>query len=149
MLESRAMTDQKTKATEASVSAYLDARATEEQRADCKVLMAMLEKVTKQGPKMWGPSIVGFGSYEYTYDSGRSGESCLAGFALRGKQTVIYLVADSKEQELLLPKLGKHTMGKSCLYFKRLGDLDLSVLEQLIAAAVIEVKRRYGAVRGA
>ena len=143
------MTDQKTKATEASVSAYLDARATEEQRADCKVLMAMLEKVTKQGPKMWGPSIVGFGSYEYTYGSGRSGESCLAGFALRGKQTVIYLVADSKEQELLLPKLGKHTMGKSCLYFKRLGDLDLSVLEQLIAAAVIEVKRRHGAVRGA
>lgn len=141
------MTDQKTKATEASVSAYLDARATEEQRADCKVLMAMLEKVTKQGPKMWGPSIVGFGSYEYTYDSGRSGESCLAGFALRGKQTVIYLVADSKEQELMLPRLGKHKIGKSCLYFKRLGDLDLSVLEQLIAAAVIEVKRRHGAAR--
>ena len=141
------MTDQKTKATEASVSAYLDARATEEQRADCKVLMAMLEKVTKQGPKMWGPSIVGFGSYEYTYDSGRSGESCLAGFALRGKQTVIYLVADSKEQELMLARLGKHKIGKSCLYFKRLGDLDLSVLEQLIAAAVIEVKRRHGAAR--
>ena len=141
------MTDQKTKATEASVSAYLDARATEEQRADCKVLMAMLEKFTKQGPKMWGPSIVGFGSYEYTYDSGRSGESCLAGFALRGKQTVIYLVADSKEQELMLPRLGKHKIGKSCLYFKRLGDLNLSVLEQLIAAAVIEVKRRHGAAR--
>ena len=142
------MAEMKTKATDASVADYIESRASEEQREDCKALMVMLGRVTNQRPKMWGPSIVGYGSYEYAYPSGRKGVSCVTGFAIRGKELVVYLVAAGKEQELLLARLGKHKMGKSCLYFKRLGDLDKSVLEQLIAGAVFEVKRRHGTPSG-
>jgi hypothetical protein len=92
---------------------------------------------------MWGPSIVGYGSHRYTYESGRTGEICLAGFAIRGRDLVIYLLPDAKGQDALRSRLGKHTMGKSCLYFRRLADLDKTVLEQLIADSVAEVKRRY------
>src|SRR5262245_724799 len=139
----------KTKPTDASVEDYIASRASEEQRADCKTLMAMLRKVTKQNPKMWGPSIVGYGSYRYTYESGRTGEMCLAGFAIRGREIVVYLVAEGKEQEALLSRLGKHRMGKWCLYFKRLADLDKTVLEQLVANSVVDMKRRYGTSSGA
>ena len=138
------MAENKTKATDASVSEYIASRANAEQAADCNSLMAMLKRVTKQSPKMWGPSIVGYGSYRYTYESGRTGESCLTGFAIRGGDLVLYLTAESEEQKSLLSRLGKHKMGKSCLYFKRLADLDASVLEQLVSGSVAEVKRRYG-----
>lgn len=137
------MGEAKTKATEASVDEYIASRATEEQRADCAALMAMLKKVTKQKPKMWGPSIVGYGSYKYTYESGRTGESCLTGFAIRGRELVVYLVAEGAQQEALLSRLGKHKMGRACLYFKRLSDLDKSVLEQLVVGSVAELKRRW------
>jgi hypothetical protein len=93
---------------------------------------------------MWGPSIVGYGAYRYTYESGRTGEAPLAGFAIRGRDLVIYLLTAGEEQKLLLSRLGKHKMGKVCLYFKRLSDLDTSVLEKLVANSVAEVKRRYG-----
>jgi hypothetical protein len=137
------MGEAKTKATEASVDDYIASRATEEQRADCAALMAMLKKVTKQSPKMWGPSIVGYGSYKYTYESGRTGESCLTGFAIRGRELVVYLLAEGAQQEALLSRLGKHKMGKACLYFKRLSDLDKSVLERLVVGSVAELKRRW------
>src|SRR5262245_46317995 len=106
------MAENKTKATSASVEGYIAARASAEQQADCKTLMALMKKVTKQGPKMWGPSIVGYGSYKYTYESGRTGESCLAGFAVRGRDLVVYLAAEGAKQQALLAKLGKHKMGK-------------------------------------
>ena len=93
---------------------------------------------------MWGPSIVGYGSYRYTYESGRTGEAPLAGFAIRGRELVVYLVAEGDKQRSLLSKLGKHKMGKACLYFKQLADLDKSVLEQLVIGSVTEVRRRYG-----
>jgi hypothetical protein len=93
---------------------------------------------------MWGPSIVGYGSYRYTYESGRTGAAPLAGFALRGRELVVYLLAEGEGQQTLLSRLGKHKMGKACLYFKRLADLDGSVLEQLVAGSVAEVKQRYG-----
>ena len=137
------MGEAKTKATEASVDEYIASRATEEQRADCAALMAMLKKVTKQKPKMWGPSIVGYGSYKYTYESGRTGESCLTGFAIRGREIVVYLVAEGAQQQALLSRLGKHKMGRACLYFKRLSDLDKTVLEQLVVGSVAELKRRW------
>jgi hypothetical protein len=143
------MAENKTKATDASVEDYIASRASEEQRVDCKALMSVFKRVTKQPPKMWGPSIVGYGSYHYTYESGRTGEMCLAGFAIRGRELVVYLVAEGREQEALLSKLGKHKMGKSCLYFKRLADLDKTVLEQLVANSIAEVKRRYGTSSGA
>ena len=137
------MAETKTKPTGVSVDAYLASKASPEQLADCKSLMALCERVTKQPPKMWGPSIVGFGSYTYRYESGHSGQTCLTGFAVRGKDLVVYVMAENPVQIDLLAKLGKHKMGKSCLYFKRLADLDVEVLEALIAESVAEVQRRY------
>lgn len=138
------MAENKTKATDASVHDYIVARASEEQKADCKVLMAILEKITKQKPRMWGPGIVGYGTYRYTYESGRSGEMCVAGFAIRGREFVVYLAAGGTAQQALLSRLGKHRMGKSCLYFKRLADVDKAVLERLVVGSVAELERRYG-----
>ena len=143
------MAENKTKATRASVEDYIASRANEEQRADCKALMSILGRITKQRPKMWGPSMVGYGSIRYTYESGRTGEMFLAGFAIRGRELVVYLCAEGKEQQELLSRLGKHRMGKSCLYFKRLADLDKKVFEQLVANSVADVRRRYGTSSGA
>jgi hypothetical protein len=143
------MAEIKTRATGASVEDYIASRANEEQRVDCQALMSILKRVTRQPAKMWGPSIVGYGAYRYTYESGRTGEMCLAGFAIRGRELVVYLFAEGEEQEALLSRLGKHKMGKSCLYFKRLADLDETVLEQLVANSVVEVKRRYRGGSGA
>lgn len=137
------MAEAKTKPTGESVQDYLASRASPEQMADCQAIMAMCKRVTKQPPKMWGPSIVGYGKYTYRYESGRTGEMCVTGFAVRGRELVVYLVAESPSQATLLAKLGKHKIGKSCLYFKRLADLDAKVLEALIAGSVAEVKRRY------
>ena len=137
------MAETKTKPTAASVDAYLASRASPAQLADCKAIMAVCKRVTKQQPKMWGPSIVGYGSYSYRYESGHSGEACLTGFAVRGKELVVYLLAENADQVELLAKLGRHKMGKGCLYFKRLADVDVKVLEALIAGSVAEVKRRY------
>lgn len=139
------MAETKTKPTGASVDDYLASRASPEQLADCKKIIAICNKVTKQPAKMWGPSIVGFGSYRYQYDSGHSGEASVVGFAVRGKELVVYLFVESPEQAGLLAKLGKHRMGKCCLYIKRLADLDVNVLEALITASVADIKRRYPA----
>ena len=137
------MAQNKTKPTGASVKDYLAARGSEQQRADCQELMALLEKVTQQSPKMWGPSIVGYGSYRYTYESGRTGEAPLAGFAIRGRELVVYLMTEGSQQKALLSKLGKHRVGKSCLYFRQLADLDKAVLEQLVAGSVADMMRRH------
>ena len=138
------MAENKTQPTNASVEAYIAARANEQQRLDCQVLMAMFEKIARQPPKMWGPSIVGHGSYRYTYESGRTGESPLAAFAIRGRELVVYLACEDEAQKSLLPKLGKHKMTKSCLYFKQLADLDTAILEELVIGSIAEVKARYG-----
>lgn len=143
------MAENKTKPTDASVADYIASRANEQQCNDCQELMALLKKVTQQPPKMWGPSIVGYGSYRYTYESGRTGEAPLAGFAIRGRELVVYLLAEGDRQRSLLSKLGKHKMGKSCLYFKQLADLDKSVLEKLVVGSIEEVRRRYGQRSGA
>lgn len=138
------MAENKTKPTRASVEAYIASRASEEQRADCQALIALLRKLTRHQPTMWGSSIVGFGKYRYTYESGRTGEAPLAGFAIRGRELVLYVAADTARQRSLLSRLGKHRMGNVCLYFKRLADLDRSVLEQLVAGSIAEVRRRHG-----
>jgi len=143
------MAEAKTKPTSASVDEYLASKATPDQLADCKALMALLKKVTNHSPKMWGPSIVGYGSYFYKYESGRTGESCLTGFAVRGKELVVYLVAESQEQKDLLAQLGKHKMGKACLYLKRLADVDTKVLETLVSESVAETRRRHTVASGA
>src|SRR5690349_2180782 len=143
------MAENKTKPTAASVEDYILAKGNEQQRTDCHELIALLEKLTKESPKMWGPSIVGFGSYRYTYESGRTGEAPLAGFAIRGRQLVVYMLTDGDKQKLLLSKLGKHEIGKSCLYFKQLADVDPSVLEQLVTVSIADIRRRYGQGSGA
>jgi len=138
------MPENKTKFTGASVEDYLAGRGSEQQRADCRELIAILEKATQQPPRMWGPSIVGFGSYRYTYESGHTGEAPVTGFAIRGRELVLYLIPTEDERKSLLAHLGPHKMGKSCLYFKRLADLDRSVLQKLVAGSVAEVRRRHG-----
>ena len=143
------MAENKTKPTGASVRDYIASRASEQQRADCRQLMAMFKRVVRKSPKMWGPSIVGYGSYRYTYESGRTGEAPLAGFAIRGRELVVYLSAHGDKQKALLSRVGKHKMGKSCLYFKQLADLDRSVLERLVAGSIAEMRRRYGQQSGA
>ena len=143
------MAENKTKPTDASVEDYIASRANEQQRSDCRELMTLLETVTKQPPRMWGPSIVGYGSYRYTYESGRTGEAPLAGFAIRGRELVVYLDAEGDKQKALLSRLGTHKMGKSCLYFKQLADLDKAVLSRLVTNSIAEAKRRYGSRAGA
>ena len=137
------MAETKTRPTSASVDAYLASRASAEQLADCKAIMAMCKRVTKQQPKMWGPSMVGYGSFTYRYESGHSGVTALAAFAVRGRDLVVYLMVENPEQRARLARLGKHKMGKSCLYFRRLADLDVKVLEALIAGSVADARRRY------
>jgi hypothetical protein len=138
------MAENKTKPTGASVEDYLASRANAQQMADCQELMALLHRVTGEDPAMWGPSIVGYGTYRYTYASGRSGEMPLVGFAIRGRELVLYVSAESEAQQVLLAKLGPHKMGTSCLYVKRLADLDAGALEAIVANSVAEVRRRYG-----
>jgi hypothetical protein len=138
------MAETKTTYTDASVEDYIVGRGSEQQRADCGELIQLLEKATKQAPRMWGPSIVGFGTYRYTYESGHTGEAPLASFAIRGRDLVLYLDAHDDEQKTLLSRLGPHRMGKSCLHFKRLADLDRSGLQKLVARSIADVKRRYG-----
>jgi hypothetical protein len=141
------MAEAKTRPTGAAIDEYLVSRASGEQLADCRTLIALLGRVTRQPPRMWGPSIVGFGSYRYPLASGKTGESCLTGFAIRGKDLVVYLAAEGQDQTQLLDQLGKHRIGKACLYFRRLADLDARVLERLVSGSVAELKRRHAGLQ--
>ena len=137
------MSAPKTKPTEVSAESHIAAIANEEQRNDARTLVALMRRVTKQEPRMWGPSIVGFGSYHYKYASGHEGDSAIAGFAARGSELVVYIAAELEGREALLAKLGKHKIGKVCVYIRRLANIDLKVLETLVARSVADTKRRY------
>ncbi len=130
------MADNKTRETGASVASYMAAIADDDRRKDCKALAKLMTKVTKEPAKMWGTSIVGFGSVHYKYDSGREGDMCLVGFSSRKAEISVYGTGSAPAREKLLAKLGKHKTGKGCLYIARLDDVDLGVLEQLITASV-------------
>ncbi len=138
------MAETKTKPTDVNVDDYIAAIENESRRKDCQALAKLIGKVTKLKPKMWGPSIVGYGSYHYKYDSGHEGDSCLAAFASRKPDITVYLVEDFPGMGALLAKLGKHKHTKACLYVRKLADIDLKVLEQLIVGSVAEVKAKYG-----
>jgi hypothetical protein len=129
------MAENKTKPTTLSVPAFLDACA-DERRADAKALAKLMQKVTGDKPTMWGRSIVGFGSYHYTYASGREGDAPIVGFSPRKAANVLYGAIGFGGAEGLLAKLGKHTTGKGCLYIKKLADVDATVLETLLEKAV-------------
>ena len=133
----------KTKPTEVSAESHIAAITNEEQRSDAQTLVALMRRVTKQEPRMWGPSIVGFGSYHYKYASGHEGDSALAGFAVRGGELVVYIAAGFEGRDDLLAQLGKHKTGKVCVYIRRLANIDLTVLETLVARSVEETRRRY------
>lgn len=138
-----ARTQPKTQPTPSDVQAHLQARASEAQRADCDTLLALLGRVTGAPATMWGPSIVGFGRYDYTYASGHGGSACLTGFAVRGRELVVYLTTEGPAQAERLARLGPHKMGKACLYLKRLADVDLDVLEALVADSVAATRARH------
>jgi hypothetical protein len=137
------MSESKTKPTKVSAKTHIAAMANEEQRHDAHTLVALMRRVTKQEPRMWGPSIVGFGSYHYKYATGHEGDSALAGFAARGNEMVVYLAESFDGRDALLAKLGKHRTGKVCVYIRRLANVDLKVLETLVARSVADMKRRY------
>ena len=130
------MAENKTKATAASVSEYVEAIADQAKREDAKKLLALMRRVTGEKPKMWGPSIIGFGSRHYVYESGREGDSPVVAFSPRKAATVVYGATGFEGAAAMLGKLGKHTTGKGCLYIKRLSDVDGGVLEQMIGRAV-------------
>ena len=133
----------KTKPTKLSVKAFVDALPDQTRRADAKALVTLMQSATGEKPKMWGPSIIGFGAYHYIYDSGREGDMPLVGFSPRKAATVLYNVRAFNADEALLPKLGKHTTGKGCLYIKRLADVDETVLEAMVVNAVAAIRTRY------
>jgi len=130
------MAEPKTKLTGAPVSAFLDAISDEEKRSDCKVIAKMMQKATGAEPRMWGPSIVGFGTRMQEYASGKQAEWMKIGFSPRKQNIALYLAMGNLEkQEAVLAKLGKHDHGKGCLYVKRLADVHLPTLEKLIGMA--------------
>jgi hypothetical protein len=137
------VSENKTKASDASVDAYLAAIEDPTRRTDCQALVRLMQTATGERPRMWGSSIVGFGSYHYRYESGREGDACATGFSSRKTDISVYLTADFPGQEALLARLGKHKMGKACLSIRRLSDVDIGVLEQLVAASVEAVRERY------
>ncbi len=139
------MYEAKTKPTAASVTAFIGTIADEERRKDCRTLVALMKRVTGCAPKMWGPSIVGFDRYRYTYASGHSGESCVVGFSPRKGDITVYLLTgyEGAATQRLLAKLGKHRTGKACLYIKRLADVQLPVLERLVEQSVAEMRKRH------
>src|SRR3981081_1371088 len=126
------MADNQTKPTKVKVATFIDALTDRTKRAEAKTLVKLMQSASGEKPKMWGPSIIGFGSYHYTYDSGREGDMPLIGFSPRQAATVLYNVTASGDSKALLAKLGKHTTGKGCLYIKKLADVDQKVLETLI-----------------
>jgi hypothetical protein len=138
-----AKSENKTKQTVASVDDYIASVADPNQRADAEQIRALMERLSGEPAKMWGPSIIGFGSYHYKYDSGREGDMCRIGFSPRKGQTVLYLIDGFDGQPELMAKLGKHKTGKSCLYVKRLSDVDGEVLEELCTRSLACMAEKY------
>ena len=137
------MAENKTKPTKLSVTAFIAAVKDDARRADAKALVKLLQRATGEKPKMWGPSIIGFGSYHYKYESGREGDMPIVGFSPRKPATVFYGLSGFTGSEAIRAKLGNHTTGKGCLYIKKLADIDQKVLETLILKSVAATKARH------
>jgi len=131
----------KTAATAVDPIAFIDRVESEVKRRDSHELVAMMRDITGAPPKMWGPSIIGFGSYHYVYESGREGDICLTGFSPRSGAIVVYL-GPGIENDTLMAKLGKHKHGKGCLYINKLADVDRGVLRKLIEHSIAELRKR-------
>ena len=127
--------ENKTRATEVSVAAFVDCVEPEQRRVDARVVIDLMGRITSEPATMWGPSIIGFGVRHYRYESGREGTICRIGFSPRKPQLVFYLGTTFPGRDAMLAELGKHTTGKGCLYVKKLSDVDMAVLERMIAAS--------------
>lgn len=142
-------TDAKTVATDVSVEEFIEGVEPQSKREDARVLDALFRKVTGEEPKMWGPTIIGYGSYHYKYDSGREGDASRTGFSPRKAKHSLYLMgrycdeATGKKVDGLLEKMGKHKSGASCVYVNKLADIDLGVLEEIIGVCWEAMNRVY------
>ena len=137
------MAEAKTKPTKASVTAFLKKVPDAQKQKDAATLVALMEEATGHKPAMWGPSIVGFGTYHYKYESGREGDMPLIGFSPRKPSLVLYLMMGLADHTADLKKLGPHTIGKGCLYIKRLADVDLAVLKKIVTKSLALIKKKY------
>ena len=137
------MAENKTRPTKLSVAAFVGAIADASRRADTKALVKLMQSASGEKPQMWGPSIIGFGSHHYRYESGREGDMPLVGFSPRKAATVVYGVIGSSDSKTLLAKLGKHSTGKGCLYIKKLADVDQEVLNAMIVKSLAATRARH------
>ena len=138
------MTENKTKPTKDNVSGFLKKVSDKERREDCFKVLELMKDVTGEEPKMWGSSIVGFGSYHYKYESGREGESPITGFSPRKGDLTLYIMGGFEPISGLMARLGKHKIGKSCLYIKKLDDVDLGVLRKIVEKSVKQKPSKHG-----
>jgi len=137
------MAHNKTKPTPQDVSEFIAGIEDNRKRADCLELMKLMHEKTSEPAKMWGPSIVGFGSYHYKYDSGREGDFFLTGFSPRKQALSVYIISGFEVHSKLVAELGKFKTGKSCLHVKSLDDLDRTVLEKLVTESVAYMRKKY------
>lgn len=137
------MTALKTTPNDLSVDEFIDSVENEQKRSDTKTLLALFQELTGEKATMWGTSIIGFGKYHFKYDSGREGDWMLAGFSPRKQNLTIYMMGGFKNQEALLSKIGKAKSSVGCLYLKKLSDIDLEVLKEMITLSIQTVKIRY------
>ncbi|MDZ4806567.1 MAG: DUF1801 domain-containing protein [Candidatus Eisenbacteria bacterium] len=133
----------RTKPTDVSPARFIDAIEDETLRKDSRAIVALMKSVTGESPKMWGPTIVGFGTYHYKYASGHEGDAPIAGFSPRRPKLVVYITPDFPRYEALMAKLGKYTSGKVCVYIKSLKDIDMKVLEEMVTGSVAYMKKMY------
>jgi hypothetical protein len=138
------MAELKTRESDADVAAFLETIEDPERKADCEAVAALMARLTGAPARMWGPSIVGFDRYHYVYESGREGDWMLTGFSPRKQNLTLYIMSGFSEAGALMAALGRHKTGKSCLYLRRLSDVDLGVLESLIARSIEALRARYG-----
>lgn len=137
------MSDNKTQMTAIPVADFIASVEPERRRSEAETLVALFGKTTGWAPRMWGPSIIGFGQYHYKYDSGREGDFLATGFSPRKARLSIYILPGYADYASMLSRLGKHALGKSCLYVNKLDDIDLDVLAELIAAGVRDLGRKH------
>ena len=134
----------KTTETESSVADFLNGVADETKRNDSFKIVELIEQQTGLPAKMWGPAIVGFGSYHYKYESGREGDAPVVGFSPRANAITLYIATGFAQREELLAKFGKHTTGKGCVYIKKLTDVDTEVLKTMVDESVKYMREKYG-----
>ncbi len=136
--------ENKTRPTQNSVTAFINAVDHETRKKDAKTALALFKKVPGENPKIWGPSIIGFGEYHYKYESGREGDMLAVGFSPRKANMVMYVMGMIDDDDPLLAKLGKFKTGKACLYVSKFDDIDLKILEKIIDKSYKQTKKKYG-----